>query len=144
MSRRFTLVTVTLTAVVGFLVGAIVAGGVVRSEIAAGTPSPTSRVVTLTERPVRDRADRVDASPLPDRRKPDSDGSPLGITLRDIDRPTADRLELPEAVHGVLIMHVEPVADDRRIAHPGDVVTLHLSVREIDQHQLKTIRVDDR
>src|SRR3954451_14533407 len=36
MSRRFTLVTATLTAVVAFLVGAIIAGGVARSAVAAG------------------------------------------------------------------------------------------------------------
>src|SRR4051794_25266158 len=41
MSRRFTLVTVTLTAVVAFLVGAIVAGGFVRPAVSAG-PSPKS------------------------------------------------------------------------------------------------------
>ena len=38
MSRRFTLVTVTLTAVVAFLVGAIIAGGVARSAVSAGAP----------------------------------------------------------------------------------------------------------
>src|SRR5258706_10118885 len=35
MSRRFRLVTVVLTAVVGFLVGAIVTGGVPRASVAA-------------------------------------------------------------------------------------------------------------
>ena len=39
MSRRFTLVTVTLTAVVAFLVGAIIAGGVARSAVSAGAPA---------------------------------------------------------------------------------------------------------
>src|SRR5580765_528286 len=39
MSRRFTLVTVTLTAIVAFLVGAILAGGSARSTITAGTPA---------------------------------------------------------------------------------------------------------
>ncbi|HEV2984538.1 MAG TPA: trypsin-like peptidase domain-containing protein, partial [Vicinamibacterales bacterium] len=39
MSRRFTLVSVALTAIVAFLVGAIVAGGVARSGISAGAPS---------------------------------------------------------------------------------------------------------
>jgi serine protease Do len=38
MSRRFTLVTVSLTAVVAFLVGAIVAGGLHQSSVAAGAP----------------------------------------------------------------------------------------------------------
>jgi serine protease Do len=43
MSRRFTLVTVALTAVVAFLVGAIVAGGFLRPAVVA---QPATRVVT--------------------------------------------------------------------------------------------------
>ena len=42
MSRRFTFVTIALTAVVAFLVGAIVAGGVARSSVAAGPSIATS------------------------------------------------------------------------------------------------------
>src|SRR5882672_2034930 len=42
MSRRFTIVTVALTAFVAFLVGAIVAGGVARSAISAGAPATTT------------------------------------------------------------------------------------------------------
>src|SRR6185436_9955297 len=42
MSRRFTLVTVALTALVAFLVGALVAGGVARSTIPAGAPAKTA------------------------------------------------------------------------------------------------------
>src|SRR3954449_12570276 len=38
MSRRFTFVSVALTAVIAFLVGAIVAGGVARSAVSAGAP----------------------------------------------------------------------------------------------------------
>src|SRR6266851_3573442 len=39
MSKRFTLVTVALTAIVAFLVGAILAGGVARSAVTAGAPA---------------------------------------------------------------------------------------------------------
>src|SRR5947207_13039787 len=39
MSKRFTLVTVPLTAIVAFLVGAIFAGGVARSAVTAGAPA---------------------------------------------------------------------------------------------------------
>jgi serine protease Do len=42
LSRRFTVVTITLTAVVAFLVGAIVAGGVARSAVSAGGPPKMS------------------------------------------------------------------------------------------------------
>ena len=152
-------------------------------EIAARAPGSSARlhlvrdghdqsvVVRLAERPLRDRADRVDASSAPDRRKTDND-IPLGIAVRDIDRQTADRLDLPKTVHGVLIMRVESsstasdggiergtvlleinrqrvesAADYRRIAraaHAGDILTLYLYVPEIGQHQLKTVRVEDR
>ena len=50
MSRRFTLVTVVLTAVVAFLVGAIVAGGVARSAVSAGAP-PKAAAVRAAARP---------------------------------------------------------------------------------------------
>src|SRR5690349_9043591 len=40
MSRRFTVVTLALTALVAFLVGAIVAGGVARSQVTAGGAPP--------------------------------------------------------------------------------------------------------
>src|SRR5690349_16566932 len=43
MSRRFTVFTVALTAVVAFLVGAIFAGGVSRSAISAGPKAAPAR-----------------------------------------------------------------------------------------------------
>src|SRR5262249_30401860 len=45
MSRRFTFVTLVLTAVVAFLVGAIVAGGAWRSEVAAGASPKAAAAV---------------------------------------------------------------------------------------------------
>ena len=42
---------------------------------------------------------------------------------------------------------VESAADFRRIAraaHPGDVLTLYVYAPDVDQRQLKTIRVEDR
>jgi serine protease Do len=56
MSKRFTIVSVVLTAIVGarrFLVGAIVAGGVARSSVAAGAPakSVAGRTVVRSSAP---------------------------------------------------------------------------------------------
>src|SRR5450631_541789 len=51
MSRRFTIVTVSLTAVVAFLVGAIVAGGVARSAVSAGAPSKPAPGAKIGARP---------------------------------------------------------------------------------------------
>src|SRR5438093_822380 len=42
MIRRFTLITVALTAIVAFLVGAIVAGGIARSTLSAGARARTA------------------------------------------------------------------------------------------------------
>ena len=58
MSRRFTIVSVALTAVVSFLVGAIVAGGVGGGEVTAGAPvkatttrpTPVMRSTSVTPR----------------------------------------------------------------------------------------------
>src|SRR5262245_13710942 len=46
MSRRFTFVTLTLTAVVAFLVGAIFAGGGSRSAVVSGTAKPAGAAKT--------------------------------------------------------------------------------------------------
>src|SRR5262245_36986006 len=61
MSRRFTLVTLTLTAIVAFLVGAIVAGGSARSTITAGAPAAST---TRAGRDVRPMAAPLNAPPL--------------------------------------------------------------------------------
>jgi len=50
MSRRFTLVTLALTAVVAFLVGAIFAGGGMRSTAVAGVPSAPSNPRAAADR----------------------------------------------------------------------------------------------
>ena len=92
--------------------------------------------------------------------------------MRDFDRQTIDRLALPRVTKGVLITRVEPlssafdggitrgailleinrqpvdsVADYRRIARAarqGDVLTLYVYSPDIDQRQIKTVRVEDR
>src|SRR5947208_156282 len=91
-------------------------------EISARAPGTSARLrlvrdgkdqiltVKLAERPLRDRGDKADASPAPSER-PKGDGDALlGLTVRDIDRQTADRLELPKQVQGVLITRVEPTS----------------------------------
>ena len=126
----------------------------------------------LAERPNRDRAQAQTPAPLPgDRNRRDADPS-FGLTVRDLDRATIGRLGSLRVTKGVLITRVEPlsaafdggitrgailleinrqtvdsVADYRRIAraaHPGDVLTLYLYSAEVDQRQIKTVRVEDR
>jgi serine protease Do len=157
-------------------------------EIAARSPGSAARLrvvrdghdqsvtVKLAERPPRDAAgDRQNDSPAPAAPKkadPASNDGLLGLTVRDLDRATSERLELPPAMKGVLVTRVEPmsatfdaevqrgnvlleinrqrvesVADFRRIARaalPGDLLTLYIYEPDIEQRKLKTIRVEDR
>jgi serine protease Do len=130
-------------------------------------------VVKLSERPAREKAEKPDApAGPPERGKAEADPLPLGLNVRDIDRQAAERLELPRQMRGVLItrvealsssfdggiergtvlleinrQRVESVADYRRIAraaHAGDVLTLYVYAPDLDQRQLKTIRVEER
>jgi serine protease Do len=154
-------------------------------EISARAPGSAARLklvrdghdqtltVKLAERPARDRQERTDpVPPGPERNRLDPDSALLGLTVRDLDRQTAERLDVPKGIGGVLITRVEAmsssfdggiergtvlleinrqpidsVAEYRRIARgtrPGDILTLYLYAPDLDQRQLKTIRVEDR
>jgi serine protease Do len=157
-------------------------------EIAARSPGSAAHLrlvrdgreqsvtVKLAERPPRDPADRKsDVNGNPPAPTAPRKGDPdllLGLTVRDLDRTTADRLELPRTMKGVLVtrvepmsaafdaevqrgnvvleinrQHVESVADFRRIARaaqPGDLLTMYIYEPDADQRKLKTIRVEDR
>ena len=130
--------------------------------------------VTLTERPAREQEQARSGSPSPADRtvaKADQNG-PLGFVVKNLDRRTAERLEVPRSIHGVLVTKVEPlsasfdagvergvllleinrqpvetVADYRRLAravHAGDIVALYLYYPDVDQRRLVTVRVEDR
>jgi serine protease Do len=153
-------------------------------EIAARAPGTPARlrlvrdghdqaiVVKLAERPPREGTDAHAEAPPPERARNDQDPLPLGLTVRDLDRQTAERLELPKQTRGVLVTRVEPmsssfdngiergtvlleinrqrvetVAEYRRIARaarPGDILTLWVYSPDLVQRQLKTIRVEER
>ena len=154
-------------------------------EISARAPGSAARLrlvrdghdqtltVKLAERPARERQDRAEpASPAPERGRADPENAPLGLTVRDLDRQTADRLDIPHEIRGVLITRVEGLsasfdggiergtilleinrqriesaAEYRRIARaarPGDVLTLYIYAPDLEQRQLKTVRVEDR
>ncbi|HZP47943.1 MAG TPA: trypsin-like peptidase domain-containing protein [Vicinamibacterales bacterium] len=152
-------------------------------EVAARAPGSAAHVrfvrdgheeavtVKLAERPPRE-GDRSDQStPPPDRVKADGDAM-LGLAVRDLDAQTANRLEVPKGLRGVLITRVEPMSssfdsgiergtvlleinrqrvesasDYRRLARavrPGDILTLYIYSPDLEQRQLKTVRVEDR
>jgi len=128
----------------------------------------------LAERPTREGEDRKAdprAPPVPADRKIDQDLL-LGLTVRDLDRQIAARLDVPRLTKGVLITRVEPLSssfdagiergtvlleinreriesagDYRRVvraARSGDILTLYIYSPELEQRQLKTVRVEDR
>ena len=94
----------------------------------------------------------------------------IQIAVKDLDSPTAARLEIPKTFHGVLVTKVEPLGPSfdagierntlimevnrkpvesaneyRKIAratHPGDVLALYLYYPDLDQRRLVTVRVD--
>jgi serine protease Do len=152
-------------------------------EISARTPGSAARLrvvregqqhtvaVKLAERAPREESD-APPDPQPSDRARSDQEAPLGLSVRDLDRATAERLDLPKAIKGVLITRVEPMstsfdggierstvlleinrqriesaAEYRRVvraAHAGDVLALYVYVPDLNQHQLKTVRVDDR
>jgi serine protease Do len=125
-------------------------------------------LVKLAERPSRERA-LAQATPARGRSEVET---PLGVAVRDLDRLTTDRMNLPSDTRGVLITRVEPLSsasdgginrgailleinrqrvasvDDyhriARAAKPGEVLTFFLYSPDLDQRQLKTVRVEDR
>jgi serine protease Do len=135
---------------------------------------PLTLTVKLAERPRRDTGARVvppNSAPGDRDRILGQDGL-LGLSVRDLDAAAFNRYDLPKETRGVLITRVEPlsssfdaevqrgtvlleinrkrigsVADYQRLARavqPGDIVTLYLYAPDVDQRQLKTVRIEDR
>ncbi len=127
--------------------------------------------VKLAERPARDTGEdkkAVNAAPV-ERRKGDTD-DPLGLTVKDLDKASILRLDIPKGFRGVLVSKVDALgpsfdagiernalvmefnrtpietsADYRRLARaarPGDIVALYLYYPDLDQRRLVTVRVD--
>jgi serine protease Do len=133
---------------------------------------PQTLTVKLTERAPREKPDARTEPASGERQRPDGDGVLLGLSVRDLDRQTMDKLDLRRPARGILIARVEPtsaafdsgverntvlleinrqrvgsVSDFRRIvraARPGDVLALYIYAPDVDQHQVKTVRVEDR
>jgi serine protease Do len=153
-------------------------------EISAQAPGATAQVrvlrdgreqsfaVKLAERPSRvPGADRDESRRPPASIRPEEEPA-LGLSVRDLDASTFNRLQLPAQTRGVLILRVEPLssafdanvergsvlleinrqpvrsaAEYGRIARsvqPGDIVTLYVYVPDLAQRQLKTVRVEER
>ena len=126
--------------------------------------------VKLAERPARTLTS-PEPTRAPAVARPEQDPV-LGLTVRDLDAGAFNRFQLPRQTRGVLITRVEPLSvsfdadvesgsvlleinrtpiqsvdDYRRLAlqaNPGDILTLYLYSPELQQRQLKTVRVEHR
>jgi serine protease Do len=125
--------------------------------------------VKLAERPRRDRQPPAGTTrPLPSNYR----GSPIGLSVRDLDEESFAQFRLPEGLRGVVITRVEPLSpafdaeierghvlleinrqhvqtieDYRRLtarAGPGDILTLYVYKPELSQRTLETVRLDER
>jgi serine protease Do len=130
--------------------------------------------VKLAERPLRgNRPQDADPADEESRPRPSSQRGPvLGLSVRDIDRDFIQRYRLPEDLEGVVVSRVEPMSpafdaeierghvvlevnrrpvrtieEFRRVtaaARPGDILAVYTYVPEIQQRQLRTVRIDER
>ena len=128
--------------------------------------------VKLAERPARERTPDglADLGPRPRQRQPEATETPLGLTVRELDRSVVGRLEIPESIGGVLISRVDPtgpgfqallrrgfvimeinkrpvanVADYQRIvaaARPGDILALYVYDPTLNQRSLVAVTVE--
>ena len=147
-------------------------GTVARLEVMREGRRQTTQV-KLAERPPRDRpADGQEGiGPRPSRpRLPDPTDTPLGLSVRELDRSFVGRLQIPEAINGVVISRVDPtgagfqallrrsfvimeinrrpiatVADYQRIvtaARPGDILAFFIYDPTLGQRSLATVTVE--
>jgi serine protease Do len=147
-------------------------GSVARLEVLREGRRQTLQV-KLAERPLRDRTPgageglgaRPTRPPLPN-----PTDTPLGLSVRDLDRSFTGRLEIPESVHGVVIVRVDPtgaafqallrrgfvimeinkrpiasVAEFQRVvsaAKPGDILAMYVYDPTLSQRSLVTVTVE--
>jgi serine protease Do len=130
--------------------------------------------VKLSERPLRgNRPQQGDVSDEERQPRPSGQPGPtLGLSVRELDRDFIERFRLPEDLEGVVVSRVEPMSpafdaeidrghvilevnrrpvrsieEYRRLtsaARPGDILAVYTYVPEIQQRQLRTVRIDER
>ena len=129
---------------------------------------PQAVLVRLGERPSRQAPGGPD--PATHAILQTSGGTPLGLSVRDLDKDTVRRLHLPDGVNGALVTRVDPLsaawdagiqrdyivleinrrpvssadAYNRlaRAAQPGQVLAVYVYVPGLDQRAIRAVRVD--
>jgi serine protease Do len=132
---------------------------------------PQTLTVRLSERPSNRQSARANEETAP-ARPSNAALVPLGLTVRDVDRATANRLRLPDGVRGVVVTRVDPLsaaydagiqrdhivmeinrrpvgsadAYNRlaRSAVPGEVLAVYVYMPGSDQRSIRAVRVDTR
>jgi serine protease Do len=129
-------------------------------------------LIRLGERPGRQAAEPAAelAWPAPDPSGRSGSATPLGLSVRELDRASNRRSPMPRDVAGVVVSRVEPMSaasdagiergyvvmeinrqpvtsvdDYRRItraARSGDVLALYVYIPDSDQRVLRTVRID--
>ena len=124
-------------------------------------------MLKLAERPRRDRPAATEGSrPVPSTYR----GSPIGLSIRELDDESAGQFRLPEGMRGVIVSRVEAmspafdadverghvileinrqrvgsVEDYRRLTDrvsPGDILTMYIYKPELGQRTLETIKLE--
>jgi len=89
--------------------------------------------VKLKDRPLPD-ALRSRARAPEDARPAVQDLAPLGLTVRELDAGTAERLRIPDTVRGVLVADVDPTGPARRAQ-----IRINYVIMEINRHRVGSI-----
>jgi serine protease Do len=129
--------------------------------------------VKLAERPVRGNRAQDDGRDPDQGAQPSSQRmTGVGLSVRELDRDFVQRFRLPDDLEGVVVSRVEPMSpafdadierghvvlevnrrpvrtidEFRRLTNgvnPGDVLAIYTYVPEIQQRQLRTVRIDER
>ncbi len=122
--------------------------------------------VKLAERPGRDRPATEGSRPEPSTYR----GSPIGLSVRELDEESAGRYRLPDGMRGVIVSRVEAMSpafdadierghvvleinrqrvagvdDYRRLTDrvsPGDILTMYVYKPELGQRTLETVTLE--
>jgi serine protease Do len=94
--------------------------------------------VKLRDRPLPDAVRRraPAAAPLPEVQPLARDHAPLGLVVRDLDQPTAERWRLPDTIQGVIITEVDPTGPARLTSIRTNQILL-----EINRHRVTSAAV---
>jgi serine protease Do len=128
--------------------------------------------VKLAERPVRGNRPPEETDEDHQAQPSSQRASGVGLSVRELDRDFIHRFRLPDDLEGVVVSRVEPMSpafdadierghvvlevnrrpvrtieEFRRLTNavrPGDVLAIYTYVPEIQQRQLRTVRIDER